>query len=293
MQVIPLHPDKKTTASIPFRAAALCALILCIVCVSSVLTGNPVPSAGIPYSQAGTQTATTLALPQTCQPAFIQVSVTPVIPEPVEAETLQLRLPPADDRIPYTARGFDEPAEAAIAWWMSPGFMDNTSEFRRYERTAAEGKQRYPEEHRVFFTFIQNELDAAEEQSVLSTDHLLFRGISPSFAGTVMNTSRYHEPAFASTSYDIAVPLDTFGGSGPDGYRNVMVLEREAGEHALYISEDQREYLLPRGTEWTVTRTVSVENLTVTADFPLYNRSAGTESFDQVRLIYIRPAACL
>ena len=175
---------------------------------------------------------------------------------------------------------------------MSPGFMDNTSEFRRYERTTADGRLTFPEEHRIFFTFVENELDAAEQQSVLKTDQILFRGIGPSFAGTVMNTSRYYEPSFASTSYDISIPLDAFGTRGPDGYRNVMVLKRETGEHALYINEDEREYLIPRGTEWTVTRTVNVENLTVVADFPLHDRPAGTASFDHVRLIYIQPAAC-
>jgi hypothetical protein len=286
-------PDKKTSATIPLWIAAFCALILSLVFVSSILAGTPVPAGGVLYSPAGTAPATALVLPQPCQPVFLPAPVTPVIPEPLAAETLDLPLPPADDRIPYTVRGFNEPVEAAIAWWMSPGFIDNTSEFRQYERTTAEGKQRYPEEHRIFFSFIENELDAAEQQSVLKTEHLLFRGIGPSFAGTVMNTSRYHEPAFASTSYDISIPLDAFGVRGPDGYRTVMVLEQEAGGHALYVNEDQREYLLPRGTEWKVTRTVNVENLTVTADFPLHNRSTGTASFDHVRLIYIRSAACL
>lgn len=284
---------KKTTASIPFQVAALCALILCIVVVSSILSGNPAAAAGAPHTSAGTTPATTLNLPRVCQPAFMETLVTPVIPEPLAAETLDLPLPPADDRIPYITRGFDEPVEAAIAWWMSPGFMDNTSEFRRYERTTADEKPGYPEEHRIFFSFIENELDAAEQQSVLRTDLLLFRGIGPSLAGTVMNTSWYYEPAFASTSYDISIPLDAFGVRGPDGYRNVMVLEQKAGRHALYVNEDQREYLLPRRTEWAVTRTVNVENLTVTADFPLHDRPAGTASFDHVRLIYLRTAACL
>jgi hypothetical protein len=285
--------DKKTSATIPSRVAALCALFLCIVLVASLLANSPFPATGLLHSQAGTAPATPPVLPQTCRPAFIQAQVTPVIPEPLAAETLDLPLPPADDRISYTERGFDDPVEAAIAWWMSPGFMDNTSEFRRYERTTADGRLTYPEEHRIFFTFIENELDAAEQQSVLTTDQILFRGISPSFAGTVMNTSRYHEPSFASTSYDISIPLDAFGTRGPDGYRNVMVLEREAGEHALYVNEDQREYLIPRGTEWEVTRTVNIENLTVAADFPLHDRPAGVAYFDHVRLIYIQPVACL
>jgi hypothetical protein len=285
-------PDKKTNSSIQFRAATLCAFILFIIFLLFVITSTPVPATGDPFSPAGTTPYSAPPFTSACQPAFIQVSLTPVIPEPVTAATLDLSLPPADDRIPYTARGFDEPAEAAIAWWMSPGFMDNTSEFRRYERTTADQRLEYPEEHRIFFTFIENELDVAEQQSVLKTDHLLFRGISPSFAGTVMNTSRYHEQSYASTSYDIAIPFDEFGPRGADGYNNVMVLERDAGEHALYVNEDQREYLLPRGTEWTVSRTVDVENLSVTANFLLHDRATGTASFDHVRLIYLQPALC-
>ena len=287
-----MPPPKKTSASIPFQVAVLCALIVCIVFVSSIITSNPVPATSVPLSLAGTTPYHALTPPSPCQPAFFQVSLTQVIPEPVAAATLDLNLPPVDDRIPYTARGFDEPAKAAIAWWMSPGFMDNTSEFRRYQRTTADGRQEYPEEHRIFFSFIENELDSAEQQSVLKKDQILFRGISPSFAGTVMNTSRYHEQSYASTSYDIAIPLDEFGARGADGYHNVMVLERDAGEHALYVNEDQREYLLPRGTEWTVSRTVNVENLTVTADFPLHDRTTGTATFSHVRLIYIQPAVC-
>jgi hypothetical protein len=287
-----VSPGKKSSESIPTWVAALSVLILCIVCVSSVLITATAPGAGPGYATAGT-TPAALGLPPVCEPVFMQGSPAPVIPEPLAADTLDLTLPPADDRIPYTSRGFDEPVEAAIAWWMSPGFMDNTSEFRRFERTTGGEKAGYPEEHRVFFTFIENELDSAEQQSVLKADHLLFRGISSSFAGSVMNMSRYHEPSFASTSYDISIPLDTFGTRGPDGYRSVMVLEREAGEHALYINENQREYLIPRGTEWTVSRTIDVENLTVTADFPLHDRPNGTASFDHVRLIYIRPLTCL
>jgi hypothetical protein len=171
--------------------------------------------------------------------------------------------------------------------------MDNTTEFRSYERRTPDVKLTYPEESRIFFSFIQDELDTAEQQSVLTSEHLLFRGISPGVAGVVMNTSRYHEPAFASTSYDISVSLDSFGVRSPDGYRNMLVLDRDPGDHAIYINEDEREYLLPRGTDWAVTRTVNVENLTVTADFPLHERTTGTASFDHVRLIYIEPVGCL
>lgn len=278
--------DKKTTASLPVWIAIVCVAIICLLLAATILTGTPVADPGATAISTGQD----ITLPA-CPPDFIQV--TPIVPEPLTGTTLSLTLPPAEDRIPYTARDFDQPVEAAIAWWMSPGFMDNTTEFRGYERKTLTGKQMYPEEHRIFFAFIQDELDFAEQQSVLKSDHILFRGISPSVAGTVMNTSRYHEPAFASTSYDISFSLDEFGVSSPDGYRNVLVIERDPGDLALYINEDEREYLLPRGTDWTVTRTVNVGNLTVAADFPLHDRTTGTAYFDHVRLIYISPAACL
>jgi hypothetical protein len=282
--------DKKTTASIPPWIAVTCILVLAIVLASTALTGHPrgsgdtfmVPDGGAP-----------VLLPGTCPPALGQAPLTPVIPEDIAASTLILDLPPAEDRVPYTRRGFEEPVKAAVAWWMSPGFMDNTTEFRRWERGTNEGKRVYPEENRIFFEFIEKELDAAERGSVLHHDHTLFRGIHPGVAGMVLNTSAYHEPAFASTSYDISFSLDAFGVRSPDGYRNVLVMERGSGDHALYINEDEREYLLPRGTDWTVTRATNVENLTVVAAFPLHERTSGTAFFDHVRLISLQPAACM
>ena len=287
-----MSEEKNIPGTIPFRIVAACAAIIVTLLVLCVLTGNPVPFTGSPFGTTGPAQDTVIALPGTCPPGFVPEQPAPVVPESLAATTLTLTLPPAGDRVPYTARGFEQPVEAAIAWWMSPGFADNTTEFRGYERKTPDGKQAYPEEHRIFFTFIEDQLDAAEQQSVLESDHLLFRGINPSVAGTVMNTSWYHEPAFASTSYDISFSLDAFGVRSPDGFRNVLVLERDAGDHALYINEDEREYLLPRGSDWIVTRAINVENLTVTADFPLHDRATGTASFDHVRLISVRPASC-
>ncbi len=202
-----MSDEKNIPGTIPFRIAAACAAIIGAFLVLCVLTGNPVPFTGSPVGISGPAGDTALALPGTCPPAFAPGLQTTVVAEPVAASTLTLTLPPADDRIPYTARGFDQPTEAAIAWWMSPGFMDNTTEFRGYERKTPGGKETYPEEHRIFFTFIEHQLDTAGQQSVLKSDQLLFRGINPAVAGTVMNTSWYHEPAFASTSYDISFSL--------------------------------------------------------------------------------------
>ena len=56
-------------------------------------------------------------------------------------------------------------------------------------------------------------------------------------------------------------------------YPNVLVLSRQPGDHALYINEDQREFLLPRNTAWDVIRIDEVRSLTVQADFVLHNRT--------------------
>ena len=162
-----------------------------------------------------------------------------------------------------------------------------------YQRKTAVERAAFPEEHRIFFAFIEAGLDDAEHQSVLRNDIILFRGISPGIAATVLDHAVYREPAFASTSYDITLSLDAFGPRSPDGYRNMIVVERHPGDHALYINEDEREFLLPRGTTWHVVKAVTVENLTVQADFPLHNRTATTASFDHVRLIYVTETTCI
>jgi hypothetical protein len=72
----------------------------------------------------------------------------------------------------------------------------------------------------------------------------------------------------------------------------MLVIRRNRNDHALYINEDEREYLLPRGMNWSVVRISNVRNLSVNADFPLHNRTTNTALFDHVRLIYIRELPC-
>lgn len=291
--------DKKTTAHIPIIVAAAGLAIVLIIAVftlaggeSSAVAKSPVPSCSCP--------AATLALPALppdlpapCPAVARQGDFSPAVPELLASADLVLTRPPAAELVPYTSRGFSRSTEAAIAWWMSPGFMDNTSEFRMYQRKTAEERAAFPKEHRIFFAFIEAGLDDAEQQSVLINDIVLFRGISPGVGATVLDHAVYREPAFASTSYDITLSLDSFGPRSPDGYRNMIVLERHPGDHALYINEDEREFLLPRGTTWHVVKAVNVENLTVQADFPLHNRTATTASFDHVRLIYVTETTCI
>lgn len=283
----------KSTATIPVLVAALCLAIVLIVSAVSLAGGggstpSAAPAAPCPCMEAGLTVPSAAPILSAAEyPAIIQAAAGPVVPELLASADLDLKKPPAADLVPYTSRNFSRSTEASIAWWMSPGFMDNTSEFRRYERSTAEQMAAYPEEHRIFFAFIRDGLDDAEEQSVLKNDIVLFRGIGPGLAAAVLDNAEYREPAFGSTSYDITLSLDDFTPRSPDGYRNILVLERKAGDHALYISEDQREFLLPRRTSWHVVRAVNVENLKVIADFPLHNRTTPAASFDHVRLMYI------
>ena len=286
--------DRKTSATIPVLVAAICLAIILVVVVFSLAGGGAGTVAQTPAAACTCPAVTPpvplmpTALPAIC-PAVIQKTIPgpPAAPESLASADLVLTRPPAADIIPYTARGLFPSAEASIAWWMSPGFMDNTTEFRGYLRKTAEGKAAYPEEHRIFFDFIEAGLDDAEHQSVLKNDLVLFRGISPGVAAMVLDNAEYREPAFASTSYDISLSLDAFGPRSPDGYRNMIVLERQAGDHALYVNEDEREFLLPRGTRWHVVKAVNIGNLTVKADFPLHGRNATTAFFDHVRLISV------
>jgi hypothetical protein len=292
-----MSADKKTSASLPVWIALSCIAILCCVLAWTFLSAG---SGAAPVQQSLLQSplpdsagSPSITLPDgTCPTGVLATPAAPPITETVADATLVLTRPASDDTVPYTGRGFSEPVEASVAWWMSPGFMDNTTEFRGYERETPAGKAGYPEEHRIFFTFIQHGLDTAEQQSRLKHAMTLFRGISPGVAGTVLNISEYREPAFASTSYDITFSLDAFGKRSPDGYRNMLVLQRGAGDHALYINEDEREFLLPRGMTWSVVKTTNAGNLSVSADFMLHNRTTNAAVFDHVRLIYIEEKHC-
>ncbi|TAJ45625.1 ADP-ribosyltransferase family protein [Methanofollis fontis] len=209
------------------------------------------------------------------------------VPDHLEQTTLLLTAPDAADRIPYRERGFSDEVEASIAWWMAPDFYDTTSEYRGYLRGTTDEQAEYAEEKQVFYTFITENLDDAINASKLHSDLLLFRGISPGLAGMVIDHAEYTDAAFASTSYDITLSLGLFASPDETGYANVLILKRHAGDHALYINEDEREYLQPRDSAWYVARTVEVEDLTVESDFPLIVNNRTSASFEGVRLIYI------
>jgi hypothetical protein len=211
----------------------------------------------------------------------------PPVTEMLGSATLTVTMPDRIDLVPYTERSFDEPEPAAIAWWMYPGYMANTSEYRGYLRASPETRANYSPDMRVFFDYITDSLDDAENASVLHDDIILYRGISGNYVFTVINNSRYSDNSYASTSYDPAVCLGGFGARTSDGYQNVLVMKTDEGDHALYINDEAREILIPRGTVWVVTRVMNVGNLTVQADFPLSGTTNMTAVYTNVRLIYL------
>ena len=215
-------------------------------------------------------------------------------PESEEKETYTITLtrPDENELVPYDERGFSAPEEASVAWWMCPGYGENTSEYRSYQRKSPEKQSEYPDEQRLFFNFITYNLDSAEEASVIKSSKTVYRGIPPGLSEIVISNSEYSEPAFASTSYDISFCIDAFCTRGEDGYKNVIIAGLKEGDHALYINEDEREFLLPRGSDWTVTKVTEVDNLTVKADFPLYSNAEDTDYFEDTRLIYISENIC-
>jgi hypothetical protein len=266
----------------PAIAAALAVLLLAsaFLCVCSATGAD-----GLDHSA----TASSTCLLSSPNQGREEAGMASAEPETLESAVLVIEKPKnASSQIPYTERAFPESIEAAIAWWMNPEFYANTTEYRNYLRASLEDKAKmYSPETRIFFDFITRNLDTALNESKLGETLILYRGISASVAGRVMNNSEYVEPAFASTAYDATVSLDIFGPRSADGYQNVLVLQRPKGRPALYINEDEREFLMPRGLKWDVIKAINIDNLMVEADFPLYSSRQNIAQFDKVRLIYI------
>ncbi|VVB67423.1 Uncharacterised protein [uncultured archaeon] len=274
--------DRPPTTEEVGRSPAMAALVLlsAILCICS-----PVLADELNYSSIADSTGLMSTSDQGHQEAVIASTE----PQALESAVLVLEKPKTTSLIPYTERGFPESVEAAVAWWMNPKFYTNTTEYRNYLRASPEDQGRkYSSETRIFFDFITDNLDIALNESELNETLILYRGISEGLADKILNNSEYIEPAFASTAYDVTVSLDIFGPRSANGYQNVLVLQRRSGRHALYINDDEREVLMPRGLEWDAIKAISVDNLTVEADFPLYSSGQNTGQFDKVRLIYLR-----
>lgn len=269
-------------------AILLIAVIFSVVMTCGCTTGDAAPatvqspSQPVEISPTTPPAAETIATDEQSQSGS-------AIQEEVKSATVTLTRPEDVNLVNYTEREFTVPEKAAISWWMFPGYGEETSDYRNYLRATSEEQAERPEEEQYFFSFITDSLDSVEDQSVLKgeNDVVLFRGVSEGFSSVILDNAAYIEDAYASTSYDITFSLDSFGPRDSGGYANVLVLERSPGDHILYINEDEREFLIPRGTKWQVVTAVNIDNLTVDADFPLSTNGKEQATYDNVRLIYI------
>ena len=290
--------DRKISSHILIAIVAICLVVIMIVLAVMITGADTGRISGIPTTSyacpAITREVTGIprSLSGNCPVATPTVNTKQAEPELLATKNLVLTRPSAQDRVPYTGRGFNQSVEAAVAWWMYPGFDEENRQFRYYHRSTTEEKSAFPVEERTFFDFITGNLDAAECISTISSNVTLFRGITPGVAGIVLNSSAWNEAPFASTSYDITVTLDQYANRDAEGYLNVLVIPGHAGKHILYLNEDQREFLLPRDTSWDVVSVKTVKNLTVNANFPLHNQTERTARFTDVRLIYLEERKC-
>ncbi len=211
----------------------------------------------------------------------------PVPSEYIPEATVTMTQPAALVGSPYTDRGFSAATTASISWWLSPDFYENTNLYRRYLRSTEAEQLAYPDEQQIFFGFITEHLDLAIAKSTTDEEIILFRGISPGFAENVLLNAAYNEAAFASTSYDITIPLVTYGSRGDDGYSNVLLMSRSQGDHLLYINEGEREILLPRDLTWQVVTVKEIGELAIESDFTLFSNGGVHESVQHVRIITI------
>lgn len=298
-----MSPDRKRSTTIPLSIVLACAVIICVILGYSLITGisgmapaaqgtSPFTLQNITPSGDHLAAGTSLIMPAVVCPIDLARPTLPVVSMTYDNATLYLTRPAPEVLVPYTDRGFSEEEQAAISWWIFPGFDDANREYRRYMRGTGEEQQAYPPEEQRFFAFITKMLDRTEQRSVLTHETRLFRGITPSVAGLVLNSSEWREAPFASTAYDITVTLDPYGTRDASGYLNVLGMQRHTGDRAIYINEDQREFLLPRNTAWNVVKTENIRTLTVNADFALHNRTETSATFHNVRLIYIEDKRC-
>jgi len=275
-----------------FSAILLMAVVFAVVMTCGCITGDTTPTVASSTPQP-TELSTATPVPTETLAVDEQSQSGSAIQEELESTTLTLIRPDEVNLVNYTEREYTVPEKAAISWWMFPGYGEETSDYRNYLRAAPEKQAERPDEEQYFFSFITDSLDSVEEQSVLKgeDDVVLFRGVSEGLSSVILDNAAYIEDAYASTSYDITFSLDSFGPRDSGGYANVLVLERSPGDHILYINEDEREFLIPRGTKWQVVQAVNIDNLTVDADFPLSTNGEEQATYDNVRLIYISEMA--
>jgi hypothetical protein len=187
--------------------------------------------------------------------------------------------------IPYQKRNFDPDVVSAIATYTIYNNSREINNYLRFENVRAEVRLNKSREEKLDELII--DLDKALNNSTMPEDIVLFRGLGGPIVDSIRSNRSYIELGYGSASYDISKPYMYAANNSRDkeGYVNILILVRHKGETSLYIDENEREILLPRGLTWDVIEEVKVERLYLDSEFvPLVPNQA----LEKVRLLYLK-----
>ncbi len=185
--------------------------------------------------------------------------------------------------VPYQKKAFPRAVVEAISYYTD---RSGASVINSYLRDPEVRKNTNASEKVRIEGLISN-LDYAEGKSRLVNQAVLFRGIGGAFADQIRNQSRYTELGYASTSYDFSVTYRYANENQRDseGYANILVLQRQSGDHALFVDERERELIIPKGTTWDLIKEVKAEKIILRAGFkPIYPE----KTYTKVKFLYIK-----
>jgi hypothetical protein len=185
--------------------------------------------------------------------------------------------------VPYQKKAFPKAVVAAIAYYTD---HSGASVINSYLRDPEVRKNTNASEKERIEGLIKN-MDYAEGKSRLVNQAVLFRGIGGAFADQIRAQSRYTEPGYASTSYDFSVTYRYANENQRDseGYANILVLQRDGGDYALFVDERERELIIPKGTTWNLVKEVKAEKVVLRASFrPIYPE----KTYTKVKFLYIK-----
>lgn len=128
-------------------------------------------------------------------------------------------------------------------------------------------------------------IDYAVFNSTLPEDIRVYFGVSGEQFRRIRNESVVNEPGYIIASSDPTIIYHRVNDSGRDreGYLILCTLDLPRGDHVLVINRTEREFLVPRGRIWDVSREETFESLKFTPDSnPRYDK----ELLTKIRIIY-------
>ena len=120
-------------------------------------------------------------------------------------------------------------------------------------------------------------IESAIVDSIIPEDVTLYRGIHSHVADDLIKTGSRTNWGFTSTSYD---PIDTIGfmkeSVGPDGWNNLLIMNRPKGTTGLFVDSMENEIILPSAMKYKMTKVVEVDKVNI-----------GSTEVNRVRMIFV------